>query len=391
MKRKLPIAAICFFCLMLLCSSALAHSGNTDEYGGHTVTETGEYHYHHGYSAHQHDEYGLCPYDPYYGLDDLKARHDSYRTRYRHYLSLYSDAQEEIVLLKEDAEDARRDYSHLERTYYQTLDEVEAETLKAQRASVSFYLTLSVALLLLVAFIIMTKKHSKAEERLENIESDHKKILKEQEQKFLTARSSLEKQNADLSQDIQNRDKRIQNLRTTLKETHTAQLKSREKQDALLVQYRLQITDLERKLQSAFEIDAATSLAEAYEKKKKDYQQNVAKVPTEKLAGMPGDTELGPDGWPREKSATVHWGRKYTVYYFPNSSIYHTENCYHTIKSCMEAANIFDSETLASKRPCKLCNPSVSKGWWHNYHFLLRLNKETQETSEQSSLFPPED
>ena len=94
MKRKLIVATVCFLSLALLCGGALAHSGDTDEKGGHTDTETGEYHYHHGYSAHQHDEYGLCPYDPYYGLDDLKARHDSYRTRYRHYLSLYSDAQE---------------------------------------------------------------------------------------------------------------------------------------------------------------------------------------------------------------------------------------------------------------------------------------------------------
>lgn len=391
MKRKLIVATVCFLSLALLCGGALAHSGDTDEKGGHTDTETGEYHYHHGYSAHQHDEYGLCPYDPYYGLDDLKARHDSYRTRYRHYLSLYSDAQEEIVLLKEEAENARQDYSDLEYTYHRALNKTDAETRKFQKARTSFYLTLGAAVLLLIAFIGVSKSRATIKNRLDTIESRHKEALDSQKKELLALQSSLAVEKEARAQEVSNRDKRIQNLRTTLKETHTAQLKSREKQDALLVQYRLQITDLERKLQSAFEIDAATSLAEAYEKKKKDYQQNVAKVPTEKLAGMPEDTEIGPDGWPREKSATVHWGRKYTVYYFPNSSIYHTENCYHTIKSCMKAANIFDSETLASKRPCKLCNPSVSKGWWHNYHFLLRLNKETQETSEQSSLFPPED
>ena len=30
------------------------HSGRTDKYGGHTNHSTGEYHYHHGHSAHYH-------------------------------------------------------------------------------------------------------------------------------------------------------------------------------------------------------------------------------------------------------------------------------------------------------------------------------------------------
>ena len=47
---------------------ALAHPGKTDENGGHTDHSTGEYHYHHGYPAHQHkdtngDGKKDCPYD----------------------------------------------------------------------------------------------------------------------------------------------------------------------------------------------------------------------------------------------------------------------------------------------------------------------------------------
>ena len=38
-----------------------AHSGRTDSNGGHTNHQTGEYHYHHGYPAHQHPN-GICPY-----------------------------------------------------------------------------------------------------------------------------------------------------------------------------------------------------------------------------------------------------------------------------------------------------------------------------------------
>lgn len=48
--------------LLLLSSVALAHSGRTDSKGGHMNHSTGEYHYHHGYSAHQHEN-DICPYD----------------------------------------------------------------------------------------------------------------------------------------------------------------------------------------------------------------------------------------------------------------------------------------------------------------------------------------
>ena len=46
----------------------LAHSGRTDSQGGHYDSETGEYHFHHGYPAHQHydidgDGKPDCPYD----------------------------------------------------------------------------------------------------------------------------------------------------------------------------------------------------------------------------------------------------------------------------------------------------------------------------------------
>jgi hypothetical protein len=55
---------IVFLMLLLLLSApvCLAHSGGTDSKGGHWNRSTGEYHYHHGYSAHQHEN-GICPYE----------------------------------------------------------------------------------------------------------------------------------------------------------------------------------------------------------------------------------------------------------------------------------------------------------------------------------------
>lgn len=47
---------------------AMAHPGRTDGDGGHTESSTGEYHYHHGYPAHDHydmdgDGRKDCPYN----------------------------------------------------------------------------------------------------------------------------------------------------------------------------------------------------------------------------------------------------------------------------------------------------------------------------------------
>lgn len=61
MKKMLSIIIV----LLLICCSPIAvfaHRGRTDENGGHYVQETGEYHYHHGYPEHQHEN-GVCPYE----------------------------------------------------------------------------------------------------------------------------------------------------------------------------------------------------------------------------------------------------------------------------------------------------------------------------------------
>lgn len=68
MRKKLPALALACFLFFVAPLTASAHKGRTDDSGGHTDYSTGEYHYHHGYSAHQHydmDGDGIidCPYD----------------------------------------------------------------------------------------------------------------------------------------------------------------------------------------------------------------------------------------------------------------------------------------------------------------------------------------
>lgn len=65
MKRVICILLVIVFCFPFV---VYAHPGRTDSSGGHTDKSTGKYHYHHGYSAHDHydmDKDGDldCPYD----------------------------------------------------------------------------------------------------------------------------------------------------------------------------------------------------------------------------------------------------------------------------------------------------------------------------------------
>lgn len=70
MKRFVPILVV--ICIVLCSFPVFAHSGRTDANGGHYDRSTGEYHYHHGYSAHQHPG-GVCPYedDAYFEDEEL--------------------------------------------------------------------------------------------------------------------------------------------------------------------------------------------------------------------------------------------------------------------------------------------------------------------------------
>ena len=66
MKTKMIILLIILGCLLMILPVG-AHSGRTDSNGGHYDHSTGEYHYHHGYPAHQHydmngDGVKDCPY-----------------------------------------------------------------------------------------------------------------------------------------------------------------------------------------------------------------------------------------------------------------------------------------------------------------------------------------
>ena len=68
LKTKFIISLSILLIIPSLVMVAFAHPGRTDGSGGHTDHSTGEYHYHHGQSAHDHYDIDGdgdldCPYD----------------------------------------------------------------------------------------------------------------------------------------------------------------------------------------------------------------------------------------------------------------------------------------------------------------------------------------
>lgn len=68
LKKSTVLSLLSVFIISLIIP-VFAHPGSLDENGGHYDRSTGEYHYHHGYSAHQHEN-GECPYDFKDNVDD---------------------------------------------------------------------------------------------------------------------------------------------------------------------------------------------------------------------------------------------------------------------------------------------------------------------------------
>ncbi len=80
MKRIILITISAVLLIAALSFYVSAHPGRTDGRGGHYDSSAGEYHYHHGYSAHQHTN-GECPYDFEDKTDHSSGSHSSEKTQ----------------------------------------------------------------------------------------------------------------------------------------------------------------------------------------------------------------------------------------------------------------------------------------------------------------------
>lgn len=155
MKRILLV----FFCAMLLTCPVSAHPGRTDSSGGHYDRSTGEYHYHHGYPAHQHAG-GICEYN----FDDQTGRRSG---------SSNSTAKSTTV------SDLEAEISRLETRNHFLEYELEHKTEKDQTALVWAFITFFVITLAVCILIGVSKrsqrKHMESEKQ--ELEKQYNKEL----------------------------------------------------------------------------------------------------------------------------------------------------------------------------------------------------------------------
>lgn len=127
---------------------AFAHSGRTDSNGGHYNRSTEEYHYHHGYSAHQHVN-GVCPYD----FDDKTGSSSGSSSdllsaeTYRKY---WQDAKEEISELEEELAEENNKSKKFEK---------QLSELKETLSEYEFILIASVITVSVIIFIAIKNKN----------------------------------------------------------------------------------------------------------------------------------------------------------------------------------------------------------------------------------------
>lgn len=158
----------------LIIVPAFAHSGGTDSSGGHYDRSTGEYHYHHGYSAHDHVN-GVCPYD----YDDKTGGNSGFsgsnyfsRTAYASTSSWYDKYTDTLA----DLHDAE-----------QKLKSAEKE-LNAFKDNQSRNLALSAAVGLGVGFAALVIQVKRAQTRLEQTE---KRLIDECERQVSAAETRV--------------------------------------------------------------------------------------------------------------------------------------------------------------------------------------------------------
>lgn len=106
--RRFSILIIAF-CMVMMCNLVVyAHPGRTDANGGHWDNSTGEYHYHHGYSAHDHydmdgDGAADCPYN-FADKTDYNSSSSTHRSNASNSNSYYDNNPPETVTVYKDRE-----------------------------------------------------------------------------------------------------------------------------------------------------------------------------------------------------------------------------------------------------------------------------------------------
>lgn len=174
---------ILFLILLVLCvTPASAHSGRTDSQGGHYDRSTGEYHWHHGMSAHQHydmDGDGIldCPYT-FKGTTSTTSSSDIYTTTITTAPATFSTWETTVWSSPSTSTSAKP----------------QAESGKSLQSVSSNSVTVLVIILAAMFWLLIAKSssHQKEWSRLHSIINYHEEKEKELNEEISKLSSSLE-------------------------------------------------------------------------------------------------------------------------------------------------------------------------------------------------------
>lgn len=116
-----------------------------------------------------------------------------------------------------------------------------------------------------------------------------------------------------------------------------------------------------------------------FEKERQKYVAEFGGQTTEKLAGMPYNVEIGPDGLPRVITefgpdglprSPVGWGERYTFYTAPYSHAYHCK------RGCSGASTPTHACQVGRLHACHLCCPCLPEISWYERYRKIKAIKD---------------
>lgn len=304
----------------LLALPTSAHAGKTDASGGHVDKDTGIYHYHHGYPAHQHTG-GRCPYD----FDDKTGQSSGSSSTTPKETSAATTPTPIAPARPSTTTSAAESFSDSEITPTPRPQGSGAGTSSSHHpsspsgssdASEAFTWLFILAIVIgLIAVIASSAQHQK---------EDEERRAKEREQAEQAERARQERQCA-----LQREEERLQREAEARAE--------REREEKL------------RELHKTYDGKHVLSFVD-----------------------IPRGSEMELGDLPREIGAINHWGDKYTFYVTENGTSYHTRHCQYA----RYGRPIHALAVGKDRRPCKLCGATLPPlEWAVEYRKIRSLSK----------------
>lgn len=365
MKRKFFLILVL---PLLLTSIASAHGGRTDANGGHYNHATGEYHYHHGYPAHQHVN-GICPYD----FDD-QTNHSSGGASSG--LSSFSSVSD--FTRKKSAENRERLNMAKERETQASEKKNSVIAVKDPPTDPTVFYGRLLACFLLLLPVLATisnvhswykEKKQKDRQRLETkqklerayqLSSDNVLRLEAENRQLKETIQFLREKNSVLCDEVYVFQKRLNLHPKIIALPPEAEAIQDETQGGIVP-----VAEPAGDIQT-FEHNAAHE----FEIEKASFVEMFSGESILDLAGVPQWVEFGPDGLPRDVEAIEDWGPQFTYYVSGSGS------CYHCRRGCSGAYKPIHLLQVRSLKPCSRCSPRPIPIDWYDEYLLLKEIKD---------------